>query len=114
MTTIFGKIIKGELPSEKVFENERILAIKDIYPKAPIHILIMPKKEIKNLQSVSVDDLNLISEIISVVQKLAKEFHIEEGYRLLTNNGADAGQEVFHLHFHLIGGCPLGGICFSH
>lgn len=110
MSTIFGKIIRGEIPSEKVFENERIIAIKDIYPKAPVHLLIMPKKEIRNLQSLSLDDLNLISEIVAVAQKLAKEFHIEEGYRFLTNNGEDAGQEIFHLHFHLIGGEELGDI----
>lgn len=110
MTTVFGKIIRGELPSEKVFENERILAIKDLYPKAPVHLLIMPKKEIKNLQSVSFEDLGLISEIIVIAQRLATEFHIEEGYRLITNNGADSGQEIPHLHFHLIGGCRLGGM----
>ena len=110
MTTIFGKIIKGELPAEKVFENDRILAIKDLYPKAPIHLLIMPKKEIKNLQSLSPEDLGLMAGIIAVAQKLAKEFKIEDGYRLITNNGSDAGQIIFHLHFHLIGGRPLGGM----
>lgn len=110
MTTIFGKIIKGELPAEKVFENDRILAIKDLYPKAPVHLLIMPKKEIKNLQSLAAEDLGLMAEIISVAQKLAKEFHVEDGYRLITNNGSEAGQIIFHLHFHLIGGRPLGGM----
>lgn len=110
MTTVFGKIIRGELPAEKVFENERILAIKDLYPKAPVHLLIMPKKEIKNLQSLLPEDLGLVAEIISVAQHLAKEFNIENGYRLITNNGSDAGQIIFHLHFHLIGGRPLGGM----
>ncbi len=110
MTTVFGKIIKGELPAEKVFENERILAIKDIHPVAPVHILIMPKKEIPDLQSVVPEDLPLLSEICAVAQQLAKEFHIEKGYRLLTNNGSDAGQIIFHLHFHLIGGRLLGAI----
>ena len=102
--SIFGKIIRGELPCKKVFENARILAIKDIHPAAPVHILIMPKKEIKNLQEVQPGDLPLIAELIQVAQKLAKEFEIEEGYRLLTNNGENAGQTVFHLHFHLLGG----------
>lgn len=110
MTTIFAKIIKGELPSEKVFENERILAIKDLHPVAPVHILIMPKKEFANLQAVPPEDLPLLCEIFSVAQQLAKEFKIEEGYRLLTNNGADAGQIIYHLHFHLIGGHKLRGI----
>lgn len=109
MTTVFGKIIKGELPCEKVFENERILAIKDIYPAAPVHILIMPKKEIPNLQSLSEEDMSLIAEIISVAQKLAEEYEIVDGYRLLTNNGPEAGQTIFHLHFHLLGGGRLGG-----
>lgn len=104
MSTIFAKIIAGKIPSEKVFENERILAIKDIHPAAPIHILIMPKKEIANLQSVQPEDLDLIAEIVAVAQQLAKEFGIEDGYRLLTNNGPSAGQSVFHLHFHLLGG----------
>lgn len=108
MTTIFGKIIKGELPAEKVFENERLLAIKDINPAAPVHILIMPKKEIRDFQSLKPEDLPLINEILMVVQKLAKEYGIEEGYRLLTNNGSKAGQTIYHLHFHLIGGRGLG------
>lgn len=107
MTTIFSQIIAGKIPSAKVFENERILAIKDISPVAPVHILIMPKKEIPNLQSIQVEDLPLIAEIIQVAQKLAEEFDVEEGYRLLTNNGSEAGQTIFHLHFHLIGGRQL-------
>ena len=110
MTTIFGKIIKGELPAEVVFENERILAIKDIHPVAPVHLLIMPKKEIKGLQELQEEDLSLISECIQVAQSLAEEFEVEDGYRLLTNNGSSAGQTIFHLHFHLIGGRPLGGM----
>jgi histidine triad (HIT) family protein len=107
MTTVFSKIIEGKLPCKKVFENERILAIEDIAPVAPVHILIMPKKEIANLQSVKTEDMPLIAEIIEVAQQLADEYNIEDGYRLLTNNGPDAGQTVFHLHFHLIGGRKL-------
>jgi histidine triad (HIT) family protein len=107
MTTIFGKIIKGELPCKKVFENERILAIEDIAPVAPVHFLIMPKKEIRNLQSVTVEDLPLIGEIVKVAQGLAEEYGIDEGYRLVTNNGTEGGQIIFHLHFHLIGGRRL-------
>jgi histidine triad (HIT) family protein len=108
MSTVFGQIIKGNLPATKVFENERILAIKDIHPVAPVHILIMPKKEIPNLQALAPADYPLIGEIIQVAQELAEEWGIADGYRLLTNNGADAGQTVFHLHFHLIGGRVLG------
>jgi histidine triad (HIT) family protein len=108
MTTVFGLIIEGKLPSKKVFENERILAIEDIHPAAPVHILIIPKKEIRDLQSIEEEDLPLIGEIVAVAQKLAEEYEITEGYRLLTNNGPIAGQTVFHLHFHLLGGRPLG------
>ncbi len=107
MTTVFGKIIQGTLPCEKVFENERIIAFKDIAPVAPVHILIVPKKEIPDLQAVQQEDLSLIAECITVAQQLAEEYDITDGYRLLTNNGPDAGQTIFHLHFHLIGGRPL-------
>ncbi|MGR3912006.1 MAG: histidine triad nucleotide-binding protein [Candidatus Rhabdochlamydia sp.] len=107
MTTIFSQIIEGKIPSEKVFENDRILAIKDIHPVAPVHLLLIPKKPIQNLQSVSQEDYPLICEIIEVAQKLAIQFKVEEGYRLITNNGEEAGQTIFHLHFHLIGGRPL-------
>jgi diadenosine tetraphosphate (Ap4A) HIT family hydrolase len=107
MTTVFGKIIRGELPCQKVFENERILAFKDIAPKAPVHILIIPKKEIPNLEAVSLEDMPLVTEMLSVAQQLARDLGIQNGYRLLTNNGADGGQEVFHLHFHLLGGKTL-------
>ena len=110
MTTIFNKIIRGEIPADKVFENERILAIKDIYPVAPVHILIIPKKEIVNLQSLEKEDVDLIGEIVLVAKELAERYQITDGYRLLTNNGASAGQSIFHLHFHLIGGRPLGAI----
>lgn len=104
MSTVFGLIIQGKLPSKKVFENERILAIEDLHPVAPVHILIMPKKEIRNLQSLEPQDFHLLGEIVQVAQQIAEEKGIEEGYRLITNNGPDAGQTIFHLHFHLIGG----------
>lgn len=109
MTSIFSKIIKGEIPSDKVFENDKIIAIHDIHPKAPVHILIIPKKEIADLQSLQPEDYPLISEIIKVAQHLAEKYEITDGYRLVTNNGPGAGQTIFHLHFHLIGGRVLGG-----
>lgn len=107
MTTVFGRIIRGELPCEKVYENKNVFAFKDIAPKAPVHILIVPKKEIPTLQDVTVADYPLIGEMIGVAQTLAKEFGIEDGYRLLVNNGPKSGQVVYHLHFHLIGGKHL-------
>lgn len=105
--TIFGKIIRGELPCQKVYEDEKIIAFKDIHPAAPVHILIMPKKEIPDLQAMEPEDYYLLGEIVRVAQKLAEEYEIIEGYKLLTNNGPDAGQTIFHLHFHLIGGGRL-------
>jgi len=106
--TVFSKIINKEAPADIVFENDHVLAIKDIAPKAPVHLLIMPKKPIPGIQSIEADDLELVGECVKAAQQLAKEHGIEEGYRLLTNNGSSAGQSVFHLHFHLLGGRPLG------
>lgn len=106
--TVFSLIIEGKIPSVKVFENERILAIKDIHPVAPVHILIIPKKPILDLQSVEEGDFGLFAEVVKVAQIIAVEQGIENGYRLVTNSGADAGQTILHLHFHLIGGKPLG------
>lgn len=104
MTTIFGKIISGELPCERVYEDELILAIKDLHPVAPVHILIIPKKEIPSIQELSPEDYPLLGEVVRVAQLLAEEFGVSRGYRLLTNNGPESGQTIFHLHFHLIGG----------
>jgi histidine triad (HIT) family protein len=104
MPTVFELIIEGKIPCKKVYEDDRILAIEDIHPVAPVHILIMPKKAIRDLQSLEEKDLPLIQQIVVVAQKLAAQFGIEDGYRLVTNNGAGAGQSVFHLHFHLLGG----------
>lgn len=106
--TVFSLIIEGKIPSTKVFENDRILAIEDIHPVAPVHILIIPKKAVPDLQSLVKADYSLLSEIVEVAQRIAKERGIADGYRFLTNNGPDAGQTIFHLHFHLIGGKVLG------
>lgn len=108
MSTIFGKIIKGDLPCDKVFENDLVIAFRDISPAAPVHLLIVPKKEIPDLQSVKPEDYPYICEVIRVAQQLAEEYDITDGYRLLTNNGPEAGQTIFHLHFHLLGGRRLG------
>ena len=93
---------------EKVFENERIVAIVDAAPAAPVHLLIITRKVIPDLQSVETEDLPLIGEVVQVAQQLARKFGIESGYRLLVNNGSEAGQTIPHLHFHLLGGRRLG------
>jgi len=109
--TIFQKIIDKELPCEKVFENERIIAFNDIHPQAPVHILIVPKKPLPNIDAMAEDDIPLLGEVLFVAKQIAKEKGIEDGFRLVTNNGHNAGQLVYHLHFHLLGGKYLGAIC---
>src|SRR5581483_8073487 len=104
MKNVFQKIIDGELPCDKVFENERIIAFKDIAPHAPVHILIVPKKPLRNIMDIKPEDGPLLAEVMHVACDLAKKYQIEDGFRLLTNNGEGAGQTIFQLHFHLLGG----------
>ena len=106
---IFCKIIKGEIPSEKVYEDDEILAFKDINPAAPIHILVIPKKHISTLMEINDEDMHLMGKIMKTIQKIAKEQNVaESGFRLIANCGPDSGQEVMHIHFHLLAGKKLG------
>lgn len=106
---VFCKIIKGEIPSAKVYEDDEILAFKDINPVTPIHILVIPKKHIESLNEIEQEDQMLIGKIFTVIKKIAKEQGIAEyGYRVIANCGEDGGQEVKHLHFHILGGKKLG------
>ena len=106
---IFCKIIKGDIPSSKVYEDDEILAFNDINPVAPIHVLVIPKKHIKSLVDVEPGDERIIANIYKVINKIAEEKGIKEkGYRVVVNCGEDGGQEVGHLHFHLIAGKKLG------
>lgn len=102
MTSLFEKIIAGELPCEKVYEDGRIIAIRDIHPQAPVHLLIIPKEPVPKVHDLK--ETALIGEMVAVAQRLAHEMGICEGYRLVINNGEQAGQTVFHLHMHLLGG----------
>lgn len=104
---LFCKIINGEIPSNKVYEDEEILAFKDIKPLAPIHILIIPKKHISSANDLKEEDEKVIGKIFTVINKLAEEFKLDNGYRIINNCGEDGGQEVMHLHFHLLGGKKL-------
>jgi histidine triad (HIT) family protein len=108
MKNIFQKIIDDEIPCDKVFENDRIIAFRDTAPQAPVHILIVPKKSISGLAAITKEDDALLAEVLHVANDLAKQFKITEGYRLVTNCGHLAGQSIFQLHFHLIGGTYLG------
>lgn len=106
---VFCKIIKGEIPTEKVYETEEILAFKDIHPAAPIHILVVPKKHISMLTDLKPEDEALIGKIYTTINKIAEqEGFKEQGYRVITNCGKDSGQEVMHIHFHVLGGKKLG------
>ncbi len=105
---IFCKIINKQIPSDIVYEDEEILAFKDIAPMAPVHILVIPKKHISSVMELSKEDELLVGKIYTVIQKLAKEFNVnEDGFRVITNCGEGAGQTVKHVHFHLLGGKKL-------
>ena len=106
---IFCKIIKGEIPSTNVYKDEQVSAFRDINPVAPTHILIVPNKHIDSVNMMIVDDEPLIGHLFTVAKQLAAQEGISEGgYRLVVNTGAEAGQTVFHIHLHLLGGKPLG------
>jgi len=106
---IFCKIIKGEIPSQKLYEDDEILAFRDVNPAAPIHILVIPKKHISMLTELKEEDEVVIGRIYTVVNKIAKQENFDEkGYRVIVNCGEDGGQEVKHIHFHLLGGKRLG------
>ena len=106
---IFCKIINGDIPANKVYEDEEILAFHDINPAAPIHILVIPKKHISMLTDLKPEDEALIGKIYTTINKIAKQEGFEEnGYRVIVNCGEDSGQEVMHIHFHVLGGKKLG------
>lgn len=106
---IFCKIIQGELKEEVILEEEEWLAIKDIHPQAPVHILIIPKKHLASLGEAQEGDSGLLGKLMMAAEKVAKKLGIsEDGYRLIVNNGRDGGQLVPHLHLHLLGGKVLG------
>lgn len=106
---LFCKIIQGDIPSQKVYEDEKILAFKDINPQAPIHILIIPKKHIASFQEIQKEDLDLMGHLAVKIPLIAQSLEVFS-YRLVVNCGKEAGQEVFHLHYHLLGGENLGKI----
>ena len=109
---LFCKIAAGQIPSSKVYEDEEFLAFRDIAPKAPVHILIIPKKHLADLASCTEEDLTMLGKLNFLANKIAEaEGILNSGFRLLTNCRADSGQEVAHLHYHLIGGHFLGDFC---
>ena len=104
---LFCRIVCGEIPAKKVYEDEHMYAFEDINPQGPTHVLIVPKKHIRGLKEATAEDSELIGRCFLTASHIAREQGIEEGYRTVLNVGPGAGQSVFHLHVHLIGGRPL-------
>ncbi len=107
MDCLFCKIIAGEIPSNKVYEDDKILAFHDISPMAPVHVVIIPKEHICCADKLSEENSQIVAHIFSKIPEIAKSLNLENGYRIVNNCGEDGGQTVFHLHFHLLGGKKL-------
>ena len=109
MDCLFCKIINGEIPSDKVYENDRVYAFRDIAPQAPTHVVIVPKAHIASANDITADNASVVADIYEAIPEIAKSLGLSEsGYRIVNNCGKDAGQTVFHIHFHLLGGEPGG------
>ena len=104
---LFCKIVAGEIPSTKVYEDETILAFRDIAPQAPCHVLVIPKAHIADVNGITAENSAVVAHIFQVIPQIAKAEGLENGYRVVSNCGADAGQTVQHLHFHILGGKQL-------
>lgn len=104
---LFCRIIAGEIPSTKVYEDEKVYAFRDINPMAPTHILIVPKEHIASAADINEQNAALVAHIFAVIPKIADAEGLKNGFRVVTNSGADACQSVQHLHFHLLGGAPM-------
>ena len=101
---IFCKIVAGEIPSTKVYEDETILAFRDIAPQAPVHVLVIPKAHIQDCNGITAENSALVAHVFEVIPEIAKAEGLAGGYRVVSNTGADSGQTVPHLHFHILGG----------
>ena len=104
---LFCKIVAGEIPSTKVYEDELVLAFRDIAPQAPAHILVIPKTHIQDVNGINAENSAIIAHIFQVIPQIAQADGLTEGYRVVSNCGEHAGQTVPHLHFHILGGRPL-------
>ena len=104
---LFCKIVKGDIPSTKVYEDDLVLAFRDIAPQAPTHILVIPKNHIGSVAEISGDNSAVVAHVFEVIPQIAKAEGLDGGYRVVSNCGADAGQTVHHLHFHILGGKQL-------
>ena len=108
MPTLFTRIINREIPADVLYEDDHCLAFRDVAPRAPVHVLVIPKQEIASLEALADDDAPLLAHLWLVIRNLARELGVaESGYRVTVNCGAEGGQTVDHLHFHLLGGRPM-------
>jgi len=107
VTTIFGRIIRREIPADIVYEDDSCLAFRDINPQAPIHVLLIPKKEIARLADAQPEDQALLGHLLLAANKVARQLGVQDAYRVVVNNGAGAGQSVLHLHLHILAGRPM-------
>lgn len=107
MDCLFCKIVAGEIPSTKVYEDDMVLAFRDIAPQAPTHILVIPKNHIGSVAEINADNSSVVAHIFEVIPQIAKAEGLTNGYRVVSNCGTDAGQTVHHMHFHILGGKAL-------
>lgn len=107
MSTIFSKIIRREIPADIVYEDELCMAFRDVNPQAPVHVLVIPKKEIPRLADATDEDQAVLGHLMIAAGKIARQLGVDNAFRLVTNNGTAAGQSVFHLHLHILAGRPF-------
>ncbi len=107
MSCIFCKIINKEIPSEIIYEDDKILIFNDINPEAPVHFLVIPKKHIESAEKIDSENSNIISHIFIKISEITKKLELKNGFRIINNCGADGGQTVNHIHFHVLGGRKL-------
>lgn len=106
--TIFKRIIDGEIPAKIVYQDDVCLAFEDIHPQAPVHVIVIPRKEVASVAELADEDEALVGRLFTAIRKIAVQLGLEHGYRVVANCGPDSGQEVPHLHFHLMGGRKFG------
>ena len=106
--TIFGKILRKEIPADIVYEDELCIAFRDVNPQAPVHVLVIPRKPIVGISSAAPEDKDLLGHLMLTARNVAEELELKKGYRLVVNNGRAGGQSVYHLHIHILGGRAMG------
>jgi histidine triad (HIT) family protein len=105
---LFCRIVAGEIPSDRVYEDDDVIGFRDIHPQAPTHVLLVPRRHVPDVDTLEDDDGGLLRALFAAVRRVAEQERLAKGYRVVTNVGAEAGQSVFHLHLHLLGGRRLG------